>query len=232
MHNTIYFKGKWQTPFSKFETDLEPFHLSVEEKVDVLMMNDRRFCRYGVGKGFRAISIPYRGRRTSMVVFLPDRVNGLPAFEKELTGKKLKFWLRSLALNKMRHVKLYLPKFKFNTDYDLVQPIKALGVKDAFSHTDSDFRSMGKRKGEMAITQIQHKAIIEVDEEGTKAVAVSASGLSDSVGPYKPPTFVLFKADRPFLFLIRDNKTGTILFMGRVADPRPGVDAGKQPVVE
>ena len=153
-----------------------------------------------------------------MIVLLPDAVNGLSALEKQLTTKSLALWLAELDRTYARTIWLYMPRFKIETDYDLVSPFQQLGVKDAFMEEQADFSGMGWPRGELSIAQIKHTAFVEVNEEGTEAAAVTAVQMEKLSLLYYPT----FRVDHPFLFLIRDNETGSILFMGRILDPSKG----------
>jgi serpin B len=161
--------------------------------------------------------IPYKGRQLSMVILLPKVVNGLNKLEKQLSPCRLQRWMAELSKSPIQKVEIKLPKFKLETDWDLIPACKNLGIEDAFG-TSADFTGMGGRKGEFWISKIQHKALVEVDEEGTRAAATTAV----EVHTYgcKGDCYPVFRADHPFLFLIKDNQTGTILFMGRMLDPR------------
>jgi len=151
-----------------------------------------------------------------MVILLPNEVDGLGKLEMQLTRANLHQWLAELNAAPVEKVELTLPKFKLETGYDLVPPCKALGMKDAFdSNGKADFSGMGWRKGELWISQIKHKAFVEVNEEGTEAAAATIVAMVALAAREQPE----FRVDHPFVFLIRDNQTGTILFMGRMVSP-------------
>jgi serpin B len=165
---------------------------------------------------FQAASIPYRGKHLSMIILLPCEVDGLAKLEKQLTGENVQQWLSELDKAPVQKIELYMPKYKLETGYDLVPPCKALGMKDAFDTSGkADFSGMGWPKGKLWISQIKHKAFVEVNEEGTEAAAATAVGMQATAVRFYP----VFRADHPFLFLIRDNQTGSILFMGRMVNP-------------
>jgi len=164
---------------------------------------------------FQAISLPYKGKALSMVILLPKSVDGLPAVEQQLTAGNLGGWLSKLDRQPDRKVSVYLPKFKLESGYDLVSPFQKMGMTDAFSPA-ADFTGMGWQKGMLWIGQIKHKAFVEVNEEGTEAAAATAVEMVTKSMPMREP---VFRADHPFFFMIRDNETGTILFMGRMANP-------------
>lgn len=213
--NAIYFKGVWEVEFDKKDTRDTPFNLSANRQVKVPLMYRKGDFKLLKEKDFQALSLPYKGDSLSMVVLLPKAVDGLPALEKQLTGGDLKEWLARLDAQRNRTVHLYLPKFKMETEYDLGSPFQKMGMKDAFSPA-ADFTGMGWKKGLLWIGQIKHKAFVEVNEEGTEAAAATAVEMVTKGAPIPEP---VFRADHPFFFMIRDNATGTVLFMGRVANP-------------
>lgn len=214
--NAIYFKGAWEVQFEKKSTREAPFSLSANEHVKVPLMYQKSDLKILEEKGFQAVSLPYKGRSLSMVVLLPKAVDGLPALEKQLAAGELAGWLARLDDQPDRKVSLYLPKFKLETGYDLGSPFQEMGMKDAFREGVADFTGMGWKKGLLWIGQIKHKAFVEVNEEGTEAAAATAVEMVTKSAPVREP---VFRADHPFFFMIRDNRTGTILFMGRLTDP-------------
>ena len=154
-----------------------------------------------------------------MVVLLPRKKDGLSALEGSLTVANLEKWIGQLEEQK---VTVYLPKFKMTWGTtDLTEALTTLGMADPFSRTKADFSGMdgnkpGGGKDWLYVSQVLHKAFVEVNEEGTEAAAATAITMRMAGMPHSPPTF---RADHPFLFLIRERQTGSILFMGRVADP-------------
>ena len=209
--NAIYFKGIWESKFEKSLTHDAPFKVSASTQVTVPFMYQESKFKILEEKDFQAVSLPYKDDYLSMVILLPNTVDGLAVLEKQLTTQRLKEWLAALDEQPVEKVDLYLPKFELETKYDLVPQFKKMGMKDAF--TDSaDFSGMG---GELSISQIKHKAFVEVNEEGTEAAAATAVEMqTKSIRDYP-----VFRADHPFLFIIRDNQSGTILFMGRMVKP-------------
>lgn len=213
--NAIYFKGIWETQFQQSNTKNEPFNVSAGKQVTVPLMYQKNDFNIMTQKDFQAVSIPYKGKNLSAVIFLPNTIDGLSALEKQLTSQNLKEWLAQLDKQRVQKVDLYLPKFKFETSYDLVPAFQKMGMKDAFD-TMADFRGMGWPKGDLWISQIKHKAFVEVNEEGTEAAAATAVEMATKSIRMNPP---VFRADHPFIFIIRDNQSGTILFMGRIVNP-------------
>jgi len=212
--NAIYFKGDWETQFKKTDTRDEDFHVSASQTVKAPLMHLSPRIAYFNGDTFQAVAIPYKVGELSMLVFLPNDIDGLPAFEQSFTPANAQKWLDQVSAS--TKVILTLPKFKMTSQFELSEALSALGMRDAF-HGSADFSGMtGKR--DLFISAAVHKAFVDVNEEGTEAAA--ATGIimrSMAMAREVPP--VVFRADHPFLFLIRDNKSGSILFVGRVTDP-------------
>jgi serpin B len=206
--NAIYFKGNWKTQFDAKKTREGVFHTSDDKRIDVKMMHADMKCGYARFEDVSMVELPYAGGELSMVVLLPRMPDGLPKLEEKLTHENLKKWLADLK--DRGSLEITLPKFKMETSFDLVPAIQALGVKAAFGA--ADFGGMAEGDG-APITAIVHKSFVDVNEAGTEAAAATAVVRADSAFP--PP----FVANHPFLFLIRDAKKGTILFMGRVEKP-------------
>jgi len=212
--NAIYFKGAWDRPFQEAATRSAPFILSGGEKINVPMMNQRDNFRYAEGESFQALELPYAGDELSMIILLPKKTDELSDFEKKLTAKSLSDWLAKL---RKRKVIVSVPKFKMTSEFSMASVLKSMGMADAFSPREADFSGMNGRKG-LFISAVVHKAYVEVNEEGTEAAAATGVTMSMTSMPIDRPP--VFRADHPFLFLIRDNRTGSILFIGRVANPK------------
>ncbi len=212
--NAIYFKGQWENQFQKEYTHKSTFRVSATKQVQVPLMYQSNNMKMIQEKGVQAVEIPYKGNLLSMVILLPDTPDGLAGLEKQVTSANLDTWLTELDMQPARKTDLFLPRFKSETEYDLIGAFKAMGMKDPFSAT-ADFSGMGWPKGSLWISQIVHKAYIEVNEVGTEAAAATGVEMATKSVPY----FAVFRADHPFLYLIRDNRRGTILFMGRMDDP-------------
>ena len=214
--NAIYFKGDWLSQFDKAATRDEPFTLQSGKTVKAPTMRKTTEFRYMETPTFQAVDLPYVGYDLSMTIFLPRRKDGLPAFEKTLTADNLAEWLRSMR--QPRKVILSLPKFKMTSSFRLKEVLMKLGMVDAFTRK-ADLSGMDGKPGYLFIEAVLHKAFVDVNEEGTEAdtaTAVRAATLC-FIGP-RPP--VVFKADHPFLFVITHRRTDSILFMGRVANPK------------
>jgi len=210
--NAIYFKAAWNEPFEKSATKKAPFHVSGDKRVDVDMMHMITHVPYAEADGLQILELPYKGEDTSMVIVLPRKTDGLAAVEKQLTGPQLGKWIGKLSTQK---VSVKLPRFKFTYARSLVDDLKALGMREAFS-THADFTRMTDEE-RLMITAVLHKAFIAVDEAGTEAAAATVAMMAPTgIDMTEPKQFV---ADRPFFFVIRHRKTGCLLFAGRVAKP-------------
>jgi serpin B len=212
--NAIYFNGAWVYEFSKEATKDAPFYLSAGEEIKAPTMHQRQDFRYAAASDVQLLELPYVGNEVSMIVALPSKRDGLPALEESLGAETLARWTASL---RKREVILSLPKFKLTSQFQLSTELKALGMTTAFSDA-ADFSRMatGER---LQISEVLHKAFVDVNEQGTEAAAATAVvvGVTSLPLPQEP---VVFNADHPFLFLLRDNRTGAILFLGRLVDPR------------
>lgn len=205
--NAIYFKAAWQSPFEKKDTVGAPFKLADGQSVNVPTMKQEDMLPFAKGSGFRAVKLPYKGGALSLVVLLPNSARDLARLEKNLPT--------SLPAFTDREVDLALPRFRIADERELSVPLKALGVSEAFSPR-ADFSAMLTGQA-VALSSVIHKAVVEVNEEGTEASAASALMV---LAAAPPEEVVEFHVDRPFLFQIRHEKTGAILFAGRVSDPR------------
>jgi len=210
--NAIYFKGNWARQFKKKNTKEAAFTLLNGEKVDSPMMNQTADFKYMQARYFQALELPYIDEELSMIIFLPKKFDGLRDFEKTLTTENLSKWLARL---RKRKVVVSVPKFKETCQFRLADVLKSMGMTDAFLGK-ADFSGMnGKR--DLFISAVIHKAFVDVNEEGTEAAAATAVVGVTAVRPEEIP---VFRADHPFLFLIRDNDSGSILFIGRMMNPR------------
>lgn len=215
--NAVYFKGSWKLAFPEGATQETDFHLSAEKTARVKMMHQKSSFRMMEQETWQVIDLPY-ATGMSMTVLLPKERNGLAAAEAKLDAAGLATMLKTLDESIENKVDLSLPKFKLSAECDLVSPLKKCGIKDGFDPSLADFTPMGYPKGLTCISQVMHKAVVEVGEKGTEAAAVTAVEISTKSLQVSPPT-PRFTADHPFLFLIRDQTTGTILFMGRLTSP-------------
>jgi serpin B len=212
--NAIYFKGNWASQFKKDATQNAPFHLKSGSKVDVPVMAQVNNFRYAKEKDLALLQMPYKGNDLSMLILLPDKSDYLPVVEKNLSSASLEKWMGSL---REQRVQVFVPKFKMTRGFALKDVLMGMGMKVPFTNA-ADFSGMNGRK-DLLISAVIHQAFVEVNEEGTEAAAATAVvvGLK-SAAP--PQNYVVFRADHPFMFIIMDDSSGSILFVGRVEDPR------------
>ncbi len=212
--NAVYFKGQWQKKFDATRTQPMPFHLAGGGTKQTPMMSQSGSYQYLGGDNFQAVSLPYGQGGASLYLFLPDEASSLNSFLSGLNFQKWQQWMTSFR-NTPGDVKL--PRFKMDYARDLNNPLSALGMAVAFDRGKADFSGMRAQK-DLFISQVKHKAVIEVNEEGTEASAATSVGISvTSMRPVQQR--FNFVADRPFLLAIRDQQTGAILFLGAVFEP-------------
>ena len=211
--NAIYFKGNWATQFDPKSTSDMNFYLLNGKTVKTPMMFQKGEFRIKDAGNVKVLEIPYADKNISMFIILPDKNDGIGELQNTLTAGKLNELLSSLDESE---AEIYIPKFKISYGtVDLVENFKKLGMNDAFDKK-ADFSGMTGSK-ELFISEILHKAFIEVNEEGTEAAAATAVVMAfKSIRTEKP---FVFKADHPFIFVIRENSTGSILFMGKFVNP-------------
>jgi len=215
--NAVYFKGEWVKQFNEKDTRDEDFRISKNNIVKVPMMQrtdeDAKF-NYAENDKLQILEMPYSGEELSMLILLPKN-DDLSTLENLLSIKKLSEWKKNLE---KQRVKVFIPKFKFETKYFMADDLKAMGMPTAFSDS-ADFSGMtGKR--DLKIDEAIHQAFIEVNEEGTEAAAATAVVIMPTAMPrQKTPKIPIFRADHPFIFLIQEKSRGNILFMGRVVNP-------------
>ena len=215
--NAVYFLADWDHPFVPRHTRDDPFHLAGGGTVTVpLMQTIERYPYTAIGmldRRVQLLELPYGGGDYAMDVLLPATADGLPALEQQLTPQRLAEWLASL---RTRRVHCYLPKFSMQRRFFLHDTLAAMGMQTAFSGR-ADFSGITGRP-DLSVSDVIHQAFLKVDETGTEAAAATGITLkATSVRPVEKP--VEFRADHPFLLLIRHRPTGAILFMGRVMDP-------------
>ncbi len=226
--NAIYFKGQWDEPFVARKTRTDAFHPASGSTKSVSLMHGTFSAGYAnltnASGSFQMLSLPYHGGGLSLVALLPATPTGLPGLEKSLTADQLATWVGKLS---SQDVEIFLPKFKMEERYMLKDNLTALGMGQAFieprndhDQAAADFSGMNGVQF-LKIDKVIHQSFVEVDEQGTEAAAATAVIVAAPTGampgPRPPPP--VFRADHPFLFLIRDNATGSILFLGRFANP-------------
>ncbi|XP_024840227.1 serpin B4 [Bos taurus] len=213
--NAVYFKGQWNQKFKEENTVEEKFWLNKDESKPVQMMKQTNSFNFMSLEDVQAkiLEIPYKGSELSMMVLLPDEVDGLQELEDQLTAEKLIAWTSPQNMRK-RQVDLYLPRFKVEESYDLVPTLQALGMVDAFRDGVADFSGMTGGR-DLVVSKVFHKCFVEVTEEGTEAAAATGVEIIERAGRNSES----FRCNHPFLFLIKHIKTNSILFCGRVSSP-------------
>jgi serpin B len=214
--NAIYFKGDWDVQFEKAQTQQEDFHVSASQTIKAPLMHREGGFNYFNSGTFQALEIPYKSKELSMIVLLPDAIDGLPALEASMAADKAKQWLGQLRA--VPRVVLTLPKFKLTQQFQLAGMLSAMGMPLAFDRRAADFTGMTEKR-ELYISAVIHKAYADVNEEGTEAAAATGVVVARALAMQRPQPPIEFRADHPFIFLIRENRSGAILFMGRVTDP-------------
>ena len=217
--NAVYFKGEWASRFPKANTQNMPFHLRRGVRATVPMMSQTHTFAYLAGPGFRALDMPYKGGDLSMIVLLPGKPFALADLCKALTAERLKALLARLR-DTTAKVRVYLPRFTLACALRPKRALHEMGMRDAFSPSKADLTGISRRRP-LWLDLVAHEACIEVSEEGTKAAAATAvSGIFDAEAAAREPKTIVFRADQPFLFLIRHKRTGGILFIGVVTNPK------------
>ncbi|OUL26509.1 proteinase inhibitor I4 serpin [Nostoc sp. RF31YmG] len=211
--NAIYFKGKWSNEFDKSQTAVLPFSLKSGKQKQHPMMSQDGDYRYQENEQFQAVSLPYgKDGKISLYIFLPKQNSSLQALYQNLNAENWDKWMTQF---RKREGLIRLPRFKTDYEVTLNDALKALGMEEAFS-TKANFSGIGEN---LAISQVKHKTIVEVNEEGTEAAAATSVGIVATSAMQKPEPFRMI-VDRPFFCAIRDNQTGSVLFMGSIVEPQ------------
>ncbi|MCX5997580.1 MAG: serpin family protein [Chloroflexi bacterium] len=208
--NAIYFNAAWANNFEKNATQPADFHLADGSAVKVPMMHQTERLGYAGGSGFQAVTLPYDGRELEMVVLLPEE-GKFAEFEKSLDAGKVASIINGIT---PKQVALSLPSFKYESEFSLGKVLADMGMPIAFSG-QADFSGMTGNR-ELSISEVVHKAFVSVDESGTEAAAATAVIMRATAMPVIPLEVTV---DHPFIFLIRDIKTGSVIFVGRVMNP-------------
>ncbi len=209
--NAIYFHGQWSTPFSKSATQTAPFTLADGMQKQVPLMTRTGKLSYLKENGFQAVRLPYGTGRLAMYVFLPDAPSGLNTFLATATAAHWNGWMAAMH---PAQVSLFLPRFHADDSRRLKEPLSQMGMAKAFGR-HADFSLMSEHPN--AIGEVIHKATLDVDEEGTTATAATGVIMLRSLAmPYLPP--VIVRVDHPFLCVLRDDATGTVLFLGAIRE--------------
>ncbi len=212
--NAIYFKGNWSNPFKEAKTKKKDFFISSKKTVQTDFMQGIFGTHYFENEDVQIAALPYEGRDATMLIFLPKNKDGFNDLQEKFTHENFTEWNSKL---KYRKVAFTIPKFKIEESFDLEKVLKKMGMKSAFGKK-ADFSGMNK-KNNLYLSKVLHKAFIEVDEAGTEATAATAIVLNRKSASTnnKPP--VIFRADQPFIFMIRENSTNSILFIGHYVNP-------------
>ncbi len=214
--NAIYFKGDWNLPFDPDSTEDSDFFIAPGQSVRVPMMAQQQRFRYAHTDGVKLLELPYAGEELSMIVLLPESTADLANWESLISAEQISGWL---DLMRVQPVRVFLPKFAMTSTFRLKDILIPMGIIDAFSDHRADFSGMDGQTDWLYIGEVLHKAFVSVGEEGTEAAAATAVVIKERSAPSHESPPPLFRADRPFLFIIQDNQTRSILFMGRVSDP-------------
>jgi serpin B len=209
--NAIYFNAAWLYPFDEKATSGGSFFLLDGNTITVPMMRQTESFGYVEGDGYQAIELPYDGHELSMVILLPEQ-GEFASFEESLSSQLVDDIIKEIS---NRQVALSMPKFEYESSFGLKQALTTLGMEEAFIPDAADFSGMDGRR-DLYVQDVLHKAFVSVDEAGTEAAAASAVIIGETSMPLEP---IQVEIDRPFIFLIRDIETGTLLFVGRVLDP-------------
>jgi len=210
--NAIYFKADWQTTFDKQQTQKMDFRMDETNTVSCdFMFAEQEFKFYENEDGLKAIEIPYSSGKLSMLIILPKDNAGFNTLKKDIS---LDFYKKINSSLVSKKVKLYLPKFKITSEFELSDMLKQMGMPEAFSDR-ADFSGMTGTK-DLKISKVIHKAFVEVNETGTEAAAATAVVMRVKSMPVTPPEF---KADHPFMFIIKENTENSILFAGNIYNP-------------
>ena len=211
--NAIYFQGNWLLPFSLQDTEENSFTLISGEQITVPMMYQRNRFWYGNCNGLEVLRLFYVDYGVSMLILLPEIHDTLNLLEQELSPEMLEEF--TLCADREYMVELWLPKFKISTEFELKQTLSQMGMDMAFTKESANFAGMNGNSQGLYLSAVVHKAFVDVNEVGTEAGA--ASGVMAGSRSTAPPA--TFRADRPFIFLIQENESDSILFLGRVVNP-------------
>ena len=211
--NAVYFKGKWSSEFNPRNTSEKPFWTDKNSSVIVPMMKQPvDIYNYAKTANLQALELNYLGGDISMVILLPKDKDGIQSLEQSMYKKKFDAIKDGMT---RQPITVEIPKFEFETQYDLKPPLQSLGLNDAFDKNSANFQ--GITDEQIYLDKAAHKAFVNVNEEGTEAAAITALVARAESGPPEPRHE--FVADHPFMFVIQEKETGEILFVGRVMDP-------------
>ena len=212
--DAVYFRAPWANTFQPENTRDGKFRLAGGRSVMTPMMHQKNSFPYLRGEGFQAIELSYAQSPVTMTILLPDRVDGLEALVKSLTPTKIAAWSDEFEYGEVR---VTLPKFKVTSSFQLGKTLATLGMPNAFNPQKADFSGIASQDA-FCLSDVVHKAFVDVNEKGTEAAAATGMVFAASAMPVAQPRE--FVADHPFLFLIRDRASGAIVFLGRVGNPK------------
>jgi serpin B len=215
--NAVYFHGMWAGPFKEELTKDEDFHLTAGDTVKVPLMHRTDAYRYAAVDDLQLLELPYGNGSLSMVVLLPRDKAGLADLETQLTLENLQQW--TAALKREDEVQVHLPRFKTTSQFELSRTLRDMGLASTFDPHAADFSGMTGAR-DVFVSAVIHKAFVDVNEQGTEAAAATAVAVRVTAAPIaEPKEPPVFRADHPFVFLIRDRRHDAILFMGRITNP-------------
>jgi len=214
--NTVYLLAAWEHPFQQARTTKEPFHLPNGGNVSVDMMHREGFTGYYEDDSVQVLELPYQGSGLSMLLVLPAADHSLTDLEAGLTPALLSGWLQQLAGGS---VEMAIPRFEIVDQIDLIPPLRSLGMKSAFESASADFSGMCEDSS-VYVSDAFHHVRLGVTERGTEAAAATVYVMTRGSEIFVKAV-TTFRADRPFIYIVRDMRRGTILFLGRVVDPTP-----------
>ena len=211
--NAIYFNGKWQIQFDPAKTVNSDFTLTGGQTASVPMMKMKEKFAYSEQADYKALKMPYGRGKYQMVALLPNEGNTPEGIAAQLNP--ISWTALTASLNNPAEIDVWFPKFQYSWDLELNSLLSSMGMAVAFSSTDADFSKINADY-QLFITKVKHKTFIKVDEEGTEAAAATSVGIGMTAIPGNP---LEFHANRPFLYLITEEDTGAILFIGKVENP-------------
>jgi serine protease inhibitor len=219
--NAVYFKGKWLDPFDSSETAKKLFHLSPRHAVQRQFMAREGDMLYAADTGMRVVRLPYQGGRVAMYIILPDSSLKVSSVVGRLSPARWAHWMHAL---RAQDVHLQVPRFRLETSTSFSKPLESLGMTAAFACDSAEFAEMLPqrylRDHHMCISQVDQRAFVEVNEVGTEAAAVTMALVLSPTGIEVKPPPIEFIVDRPFIVAIRDDRTGLLLFIGQITDPK------------
>lgn len=214
--SAVYFQGRWSKPFLPIRTRESPFHVSEDETVDVPLMQTRDSFGYAETSDYQVLEMTYGVGDVSMVLLLPAAGKTLEELEADWSWDLLRASID--AIKPDTEIEVYIPRFSATSAFQLSQPLIALGMQSAFDRDAADFSKMTGGR-DLALAAVVHQVFVEVNEQGSEAAAATAVTAEPTGAPPRVDKVPVFRADRPFLFLIRERQLGSILFLGRVTNP-------------